>query len=212
VRFFIVDRGKDDAPIAGIVVCLTGKDGKKYFTGETDAEGFAEVLVPRGQDYELVYLSLGRKDVSAKVSVPDKPRQNLKLTLRYKKVRPAPPEVPTAAPEDEPGFVLEGVEFDTGKATIRPESFPQLDGVLEYLTHKKSARILISGHTDNVGKPADNKRLSQQRAEACKKYLVERGIAADRIEAMGFGDERPLTSNDTPTGKQRNRRIEAVEI
>lgn len=211
MRFFIVDKGKDNAPIPGIVVSMTSPEGDKYYTEETDSKGYAEVLVPVGKTYELEYLSLGRKTISAKVPVPESPNQNIKLTLRYKRfdaegktmvVEGASPNV----------FVLDGVNFDTGKATIRPDSFSRLDRVVEYMTHKKRLRIEISGHTDNVGKPETNKDLSHRRAEACKKYMVDKGIDASRIETVGYGSEKPIGSNDTPAGRQSNRRIEAREL
>lgn len=204
LQFTVVD--KDKGPIRGIIVSLTGADGQKFYTEETDADGFAEVLVPVGQKYDLVYLSLGRSDIAANVTVTDEPKQTLRLTLRYKRFDPPP----SAAPE--PRFVLDGVTFDSGKATIRPESFPRLDGVVEYMTYKKSSRIQISGHTDNQGNPKTNKTLSQKRAEACRDYLASKGIDKDRIDAVGYGDERPIASNDTAEGRQTNRRIEATEL
>ncbi len=210
MKFFVVDKRKG-GPIGGIVVSLTAPDGKKYYTEETDSAGYAEVLVPVGQKYELVYLSLGKKDIAARVTVTDEPNQNIKLTLRHKGWIPR--KRPDAkAPDPAPRFVLKGVEFDTAKATIRPESFPRLDAVVEYMTHKKSSRIEISGHTDNVGKKAANKSLSQRRAEACRKYLISKGIDGSRIQAAGFGDEQPIASNDTAEGRQKNRRIEATEL
>jgi outer membrane protein OmpA-like peptidoglycan-associated protein len=112
----------------------------------------------------------------------------------------------------EPVFVLDGVTFDTGKASIKPESFARLDGVAEYMTHKKSVKIEISGHTDNVGKPEGNKDLSLKRAQACRKYLVDKGVDGGRITAVGFGDEQPVASNDSPQGRAQNRRIEAKEL
>jgi len=197
----LVVQNKDDAPIAGIVVTLAAPDGKKIYTEETDAMGYTEVLVPVGKKYEILYLSLGRKDFAANVTVTDEPSQNIKLTLRFKKWVPEPKPL-----------VLDGIEFDTGKATIRPETLPKLDTVIEFMTHKKSARIEISGHTDNKGGKAANKKLSQQRAEACRDYLVSKGIDKGRIEAVGHGDEKPLGQNDTEPGRQRNRRIEAAEL
>jgi OmpA-OmpF porin, OOP family len=80
------------------------------------------------------------------------------------------------------------------------------------MTHKKSARIEVSGHTDNVGKKKDNKRLSQKRADAVRAYLVSKGIDASRIDTIGYGDERPIAPNDTDQGRQKNRRIEATEL
>ncbi len=89
----------------------------------------------------------------------DEPSQSVKLTLRYKReVEPKP-------------LILDGVNFDTAKATIRPESFPRLDTVVDFMVHKKDARVEISGHTDNVGKAKANKTLSEQRAQACRDYI-----------------------------------------
>jgi len=208
IKFVVVD--KDKGPIPGIVISLTGPDGKKYYTEETDSQGYAEVLVPVGQKYELVYLSLGRRGVEATVQVSGEPNQTLRLTMRYKRIDspPGPAGGATAAP----GIVLNGVTFDTGKAILHPESFPQFDNIVEYMTHKKSSRVEISGHTDNVGNPKTNKSLSKKRAEACRDYLVSKGIAKDRIEAIGYGDERPIASNDDEAGRQKNRRIEATEL
>lgn len=207
LKFTLVD--KDKGPIAGIVVSLTAPDGKKYYTEESDAEGYAEVLVPAGHTYDLVYLSLGLREIAAKVPVDNEPNQTIKLTLRYK--READPETVTRSVHIAPRFVLQGVEFDTAKATLRPESFPRLDSVVEYLVHKPSTRIEISGHTDNVGKPKENKVLSRKRAEACRDYLISKGIDGKRIETVGHGDEKPIDTNSTEEGRQRNRRIEATE-
>ncbi len=206
LKFVVVE--KDKGPLLGIVISLTGADGKKYYTEETNVEGYTEILVPIAQKYDLVYLSLGRREIAASVTVTDEPNQNIKLTLRYKRFDPPHK---TAAP-DEPRFVLEGVTFASGKAVISPESFPRLDFVVEYMTYKKSARIEISGHTDNQGNPKTNKALSEKRAQACRTYLINKGIDGARIEAHGFGDERPIAPNDTEEGRQLNRRIEATEL
>lgn len=200
VRFFVID--KDKGPVPGIVISLTSPTGQRYFTAETDAEGFAEVLVPVGQTYELVFLSLGRRDIAAKVDVADKPRLNLKLTLRYQRE-----EYASGSP-----FVLGEVQFETGKATLTATSYERLDALVEYMTHKKTVRVRISGHTDNVGNKKANKVLSQKRADAVRDYLVSKGIDASRIEAVGYGGEKPIAPNDTGEGRQKNRRIEATEL
>jgi outer membrane protein OmpA-like peptidoglycan-associated protein len=206
MKFFVVDKNK--GPLKGIVISMTAPDGKKYYTGETDGAGYAEVLVPNGQKYELVYLSLGRKEVTASVPVNNDKNQNIKLTLRYS--RKDPPKTPGR--ESPAGFVLKGVNFDTGKATIRPESIPRMDSLLEFMTYKKSARIEISGHTDNVGRAQLNKDLSERRAQAVRDFLVKEGVDKTRIEAVGYGDEQPLATNATDEGRQTNRRIEAREL
>jgi outer membrane protein OmpA-like peptidoglycan-associated protein len=204
VKFVVVDKQSNE-PIDGVIVSLTGADGKKYHTQATDAVGFAEVLVPKGQKYEVMYLSLRGKDIAADLNVEDKERFTLKLTLRYKGWEPI-------GGQAQKRLVLEGVQFDTGKATIRPGSFERLDSVVEYMTYNKSARVEISGHTDNVGKQSDNKALSQKRAEACREYVISKGIDASRVTAVGYGDERPIASNNTAEGRQQNRRIEAQEL
>lgn len=198
LRFFVIDKNK--GPIQGIVISLTGPDGKVYYTEETDKDGFAEVLVPIGQTYDLVYLSLGRRNVAAKVQVKNEPRLNLKLTMRYEREEIQKP------------FVLDDVQFATGKAVITPDSFARLDALVEYMAHKKTARVEISGHTDNAGKKAANKKLSQQRADALRDYLVSKGIDASRIKAVGYGDEKPIAPNDTSEGRQKNRRIEVIAM
>ena len=108
MKFFVLD--KENGPIKGVVICLTAPTSTKYCTDETDAEGYAEVLVPVGQKYDVTYLSLGGGDIATTVSVANEPKQSIKLTLRYK--RP-PPRTP---------FVLKGVNFDTGTAVLRHES------------------------------------------------------------------------------------------
>jgi len=204
LKLTVVD--KDKGPIRGIVISLTDPKGKTHYTEETDAKGYTEVLVPVGREYDLVYLSLGRRKISARIPVSNEPRQTIKLTLRYKRYDAA------SGKRSAQKFILEGVQFDTGKATVRKESYARLDRVVEYMTHKRSARIEISGHTDNVGQRKRNKALSKRRAQACRKYLISKGIDKRRVRAVGRGDEQPIASNDTEQGRQQNRRIEAIEL
>jgi outer membrane protein OmpA-like peptidoglycan-associated protein len=203
MKFFVVD--KDKGPVKDVVVALIDSAGQKYFTGETDEAGYAEMLVPVGRTYDLSFLGLGTKEIVATSEVPNEPRQTIRTTLIYELERRAPGKAATR-------FVLDGVNFDTGKATLRPESLPRLDGIVEYLAHRTSVRIEISGHTDNVGNKKANKTLSEKRAKACRDYLISQGIDAGRIEAVGFGDARPIAPNDTEDGRQQNRRIEATEL
>jgi outer membrane protein OmpA-like peptidoglycan-associated protein len=199
LKFFVIE--KEKGPVKGVVITLTAPAGTKYYTDETDEDGYAEVLVPVAQKYDVTYLSLGlaRGDIAATVNVTNEPKQSIKLTLRYKRLPPPPP------------FVLTGITFDTGKAIIHSASESKLDIVYEFMKHKKSARVEISGHTDNVGKPKANKVLSAKRAEACRAYLIAKGIDGSRITAVGFGADRPVVPNDTAENREKNRRIEVVE-
>jgi OmpA-OmpF porin, OOP family len=198
MKMFVID--KDKGPVKGVVIFLTGPDKTKYYAEPTDSEGYAELLVPVGKRYDITFLSLGRREIAATVPVDDEPSQSVKLTLRYKREFAQQP------------FILAGVNFDTAKATIRPESFSNLDAVVEFMAHKKTARVEISGHTDNVGNAKTNKTLSEKRAQACRNYIVSKGIDKKRVDAIGFGDERPIAPNDTDEGRQKNRRIEAKEL
>lgn len=104
---------------------------------------------------------------------------------------------------------LEGITFDTGKAVIRAESRAVLDQIGALLVRDAALGLEIQGHTDNVGAPTANLALSQQRAEAVKKYLVDtHGVAAARLTTSGFGDTRPVADNTTDAGRARNRRVE----
>lgn len=218
MRLFVLD--PETGPSSGIVIKLTAPDGHAYYTRETDSQGYAEVLVPAGQRYDLEYLSLGRRSARAHVDVPSGPNQDIRLTLRYRRWHPparaaaattTTTTTETAAPEPA-GLVLDGILFDTGRATLQAESDPRLDRVVEYMTHMPSVRIRIAGHTDNVGDAQRNQQLSEARAEAVRGYLVAHGIDGSRIEAVGYGDQQPVASNDTEEGRQQNRRIEAQEL
>ncbi|MBN2196362.1 MAG: OmpA family protein [Polyangiaceae bacterium] len=104
--------------------------------------------------------------------------------------------------------VLQGIEFDLGKATIRPRSHPILDKAVRVLTDYPTLRIRILGHTDNLGTREKNLALSADRAESVKAYFVEKGVDSNRVETAGRGPDQPLVSNDNEQGRQKNRRIE----
>ncbi|RYU92260.1 OmpA family protein [Mucilaginibacter terrigena] len=102
---------------------------------------------------------------------------------------------------------INNLEFDLGKATIRERSFPSLDRVANLLTEKNFS-LKLAGHTDNTGSDALNLRLSKDRAESIKSYLVSKGANASRIEATGYGESQPIATNKTAAGRQQNRRVE----
>jgi OOP family OmpA-OmpF porin len=102
---------------------------------------------------------------------------------------------------------IANLEFDLGKATIRAHSFPSLDKVAELLVNKNFS-LKLAGHTDNTGSADLNMRLSKDRAEAIKNYLVSKGANPSRIEATGYGMTQPIATNKTAAGRQQNRRVE----
>jgi outer membrane protein OmpA-like peptidoglycan-associated protein len=112
-------------------------------------------------------------------------------------------------PEAKKVELREKVQFETGKATIRPESDSLLEEVAETLkAHPEIKKVVIEGHSDSTGGAALNRRLSQARADAVSKALVSRGVEASRLSAKGFGPSRPVASNDTAEGREANRRVE----
>jgi OOP family OmpA-OmpF porin len=105
--------------------------------------------------------------------------------------------------------ILEKVYFDTNKATIQQRSFALLDDVATVLgRHPEITRVVVEGHTDNTGAADYNLTLSDARAKAVREYLVGKGVAGDRLEAKGFGQERPVGDNKTKAGREQNRRVE----
>jgi len=102
---------------------------------------------------------------------------------------------------------MRNLEFDFAKSTIRPRSFPYLNRVAELLK-SKGISLKLAGHTDNVGSDDANLKLSKNRAESVKSYLVGQGANGSRIEATGYGETQPIATNKTAEGRQKNRRVE----
>lgn len=116
-----------------------------------------------------------------------------------------------AAAIDKDGFIALDIHFATGKAEILPESRPIIDEIVSLLKGRPAWRVGVEGHTDNTGTPALNKRLSEARAKAVADAIVAAGVRANRVEAVGFGQERPIADNRTEDGRAKNRRVEIVK-
>jgi outer membrane protein OmpA-like peptidoglycan-associated protein len=105
-------------------------------------------------------------------------------------------------------MTINNLFFELGKATLTPESDPELKRLVQVMKENADLKIEISGHTDNTGTDAINEKLSQARADAVKNYLMTAGVAASRIQSNGYGSLKPIASNETEEGRQANRRVE----
>jgi outer membrane protein OmpA-like peptidoglycan-associated protein len=112
----------------------------------------------------------------------------------------------------ERGFIvtLPGLFFDTGKSALKTGARNTLSKIAEQLRINEETRVAVEGHTDSVGSEESNQALSEKRAAAVRDYLVSRGVPADRITTTGLGETSPVATNDTPAGRQQNRRVELI--
>lgn len=133
------------------------------------------------------------------------------LDRHIKATKPKVAYKPTAEESQIIKTALSNLEFESGNAIIKNSSFTYLDGLAGLLAKHPEWSVKLNGHTDNSGKAAANLKLSQDRANAVKDYLVSKGADAANIEAEGFGQTKPIASNNTAAGKAKNRRVE-VEL
>ena len=109
-------------------------------------------------------------------------------------------------------LILKHMYFATDKSDILPESEPDLMQLYSFLSENPRIRVLITGHTDNEGRDDYNQRLSENRSASVKAEMVKRGIDPNRIETDGKGESEPIDTNDTPEGRQNNRRVQVTVL
>src|SRR5438309_6111875 len=107
---------------------------------------------------------------------------------------------------------LYGIHFETGKATILPDSESVLSEIAKMLQQNADVKVSVEGHTDNVGSAASNQALSEKRAQAVVAWLTSHGIDSGRLKAKGWGASKPVEDNGTEDGRAKNRRVELVKI
>ena len=110
------------------------------------------------------------------------------------------------------GHIALYINFDTGKATLKPDAAEIIDEIATALKSKPDLKVKLEGHTDNVGNAAANKKLSNERANAVLNAIVTKGINKSRLSAEGFGLEKPIADNNTEEGRAKNRRVELVKV
>lgn len=105
-------------------------------------------------------------------------------------------------------FILKDVVFDAGSLVLSPSAQTELDHLVRFLNENKDIAGILEGHTDNIGYPAQNQVISEQRAKIVYDYLVQKGISKTRLQYLGFGDTKPAVKNDSEFNRTRNRRID----
>jgi OmpA-OmpF porin, OOP family len=180
------------------IVVFKSKANSKEYQGLTDDAGKFSVRLPSGDTYEIFIL--GFKD-SASYNFLEIPA--LKGSAYYKE-----PFVVDIQHMPAKSFVLEDCNFETGKANLEESAYTVLDELVAYLNRKDDERIELGGHTDNVGTAAKNLKLSEDRANTVRAYLLTKGIDPARVTAKGYGMSKPVASNTTAEGKAQNRRTE----
>lgn len=184
-------------PIANDKVIFIGQKSGKKIIGITNAEGKFTVNLPEGETYNIKISAIGNDMDYNVLEIPTLPEgaefQEMELTITYWMGD---------------SFVLSNLNFETGKSTIKANSYASLDELVDYLQRKKEIKIVIAGYTDNVGSNDGNMQLSKERALAVKAYLVKKGVLASRLKAEGFGMSQPVADNSTAVGRAENRRTE----
>ncbi len=184
--------------------------GTLYASTKSDEQGGFLICLPAGNDYALnvskrQYLFYSDHFSLSKNQLPEDP---------YLLNVPLIPLPVSASQEKDAIFetskpvILKNIFFETASAELRNESVTELKKLLQFLNDYPDLRIQINGHTDNVGSEEDNRQLSGNRAKAVYTYLNENGIDNMRLQFKGYGETQPIDSNETPEGRQNNRRTE----
>lgn len=174
-----------DSEKANVAAVLISDTAGNYKTGLSEKKVFGVEITAKGYLFYLDLVDL--KKVTTDIISKDFYLQKLEVGAKV---------------------VLKNIFFETGKATLKDESYQQLNTVVEFMNDNPTLKLEISGHTDNVGALAYNIRLSEARAKAVVKYMVSQGIDASRLTAVGYGPKQPVESNKTAAGKAKNRRVE----
>ncbi len=186
---------ENKVPQVGDQVTFESAKTKKIYQGVTKDSGRFEILVPKGDKYVVKYKNFTEDADYTEIEVENKKDEKLSFNVVIQF-------------EMAMNYTLENVYFNTGQSTLREESSKELNKLVDFVKEKKSLIIEIAGHTDNTGIPAANLKLSQDRANAVRSYLISKGVDANRVKAKGYGDTQPRAPNNSDLNKQRNRRTE----
>lgn len=179
-------------------ITVTDNSTKKVIGNfSSDHQGRFSFILERGKNYNVSFEAEGYLFQSENVNLPKE--------LVYSSIERNVVLQPIVSGSKN---ILKNIFFDFNKATLRSESFVELDRMYALLSERSNIKVEISGHTDNKGDDKLNLKLSDKRAKAVMEYLVKKGIKKDRLSAKGYGKGQPITTNDTDEGRQLNRRVE----
>ncbi len=146
----------------------------------------------------------------AKLAAEAKAKADARAAALASASMPDQPVVVSAEIKKVLDFAVQGVQFELGSALLLKESYSNLDEVATTMAANPELRISLEGHTDRTGTEGINLKLSEARAKACSSYLISKGIASERLREVGFGSARPISDNETESGRKLNRRVEFV--
>lgn len=168
---------------------------------QTDEQGNYLITLPVGKDYAFNVHRKGYLFYSQNYNIDSTSTDSVFNV-----------DIPLEPIEANAKIILKNVFFDTKKTDLKPASITELDNVVRLMNENPNMKILISGYTDNIGKPDDNLKLSTGRAVAVVNYLVAKGVNKNRLSFKGFGEAKPIATNDTEEGRAQNRRTELSVI
>ncbi|MBC8152904.1 MAG: OmpA family protein [Bacteroidetes bacterium] len=190
-------------PIAARIIYQTLPDGAEVGEANSDPlTGEYKIILPYGQKYSMRAV--------APNFIAEGDNIDLTQTKGYQEIKGK--ELKLVAIEVGRAVRLNNIFFDLGKAELRAESSPELDRIVTTLNDSPKMAIEVGGHTDNTGTNELNVRLSQDRADSVREYLIGKGIEPDRVASKGFGESKPVAVNETDEGRQQNRRVEFIII
>ena len=205
-KISILDGG-NATPLQGVVDVYDMTLDRSFIRTYTDTNGELLVCLAAGKDFAIHAQKKGYSFFSTHINLES---GNTRLQPYTLEATLHPIENATENVDSVKPIILENVFFASGSAEILPNSIHELRKLYQLMNENKKMVIEIQGHTDDVGSSADNDLLSTARAEAIYKFLIEKGIAERRMSYRGFGERRPLVSNDSETGRQRKRRTEFI--
>lgn len=193
---------KTGKPVEATIIYENLADGEEVGTATTNpTTGEYKIVLPYGQKYSMRAVAPDFIAEGENIDLSDSTATKGFMEITNKSLK--------LIPIEEGQIVrLNNIFFATGKSTLSSESFPELNRIAISMTENKTLAIELGGHTDNTGSAEFNIKLSQDRADSVREYLIGKGIEPDRVGSKGYGETVPVAKNDTPEGQQQNRRVE----